>query len=181
MSLPEGSSNEQVWTDLQWWPPDVTSRGPKLGQGVPGLMSGGWAGSMAAVRGGSQVWYLGGGHCTVRSNASWVMITLGPLWIDRQTDKSENTTFSQLHQRVLMRVIESTFSVPHPFPLIYWQRKSTWAATCDNNAHGDLFLLDLVVGQLASMPAKIISERNLIEETWFDIFRNPFRLINGIL
>ena len=36
------SSNEHVWTGLQWWPQDVSSRG--WGQGVPHLM----------------VWYLGG-------------------------------------------------------------------------------------------------------------------------
>ena len=32
----------------------------------------------------------GGGRtgegCTVRFNTSWVMVTLGPLWTDRQTD-----------------------------------------------------------------------------------------------
>ena len=63
---------------------------------------------------------------------------------------------------------------------LFCQRKSTWVSTCDTNTHNNL-VLGLVVGQLASMPAKIISERNLIEETWFDIFRSPFRIINGIL
>ena len=34
MSLPKGSSNEQVWTSLQWLPPDVTSRGPWCQEGA---------------------------------------------------------------------------------------------------------------------------------------------------
>ena len=64
-------SSEQVWTDLQWWPPDVTSRGPWSGQ-VP--MSGRRAGPGP------------GESCTVRSHAPWIMVTWGPpppQWTDR--------------------------------------------------------------------------------------------------
>ena len=70
-----GSSNEQVRTGLQWWQPDVTHRGQGLwwGQGVPGQMSG-EGGIMAR------------GTCTVRSNASWVMVTWGLPQTEWQID-----------------------------------------------------------------------------------------------
>ena len=58
-------SNEQVWTGLQWWPPDVTSRGTRAG------------GPRSDVRGGMLY--------SVRSNVSWVMV----LWrhhLCEQTD-----------------------------------------------------------------------------------------------
>ena len=67
--------NEQVWTGLQWSSPDVTSRG-------------------------SQVWGPGGvcprsdvqGACTVKFNASWVMITQPsphPPWKEWLTDRPD--------------------------------------------------------------------------------------------
>ena len=60
------SSSKQAWTGLQWWPPDVTSRG--------------------ARDRGFYVWCLMEGACTVRSNASWVMVTWG-VPVDRETDR----------------------------------------------------------------------------------------------
>ena len=35
--------------------------------------------------------WLGVGLCTVRTNASWVMVTWTPPWTDRQTHMTENT------------------------------------------------------------------------------------------
>ena len=71
-----GSSNEQVWTGLQWWPSDVTSRG--------------WAkvnGPISDVCVGNQSWgipclmsEMGCGPCRVRSNASWIMVIWGHPW-----------------------------------------------------------------------------------------------------
>ena len=72
------SSNEHVWTGVQWWPPDVSN-----GEGVgtkPGPMSGGVG--------------------TVRSKTSWVMVTWDPpsppLWAD---DACGHINFPQLRLR----------------------------------------------------------------------------------
>ena len=76
MSLPVVgvSSSNQVWTGLQWWPPDVTSRRRgRSNAGDPMLMCRG---------------------CTVRSNALWVMVTWGTPC--EQTDMTENITFQLL-------------------------------------------------------------------------------------
>ena len=45
---------------------------------------------------------MSGGSFTIRSNASWVMITrdLPALWKDRQTDMTENIAFPQLCWRI---------------------------------------------------------------------------------
>ena len=80
ISQKRGSSGEQVWTSLQYWSPDVTSRGFLYSE-VPC------------------------GHCMVRSNASRVIVTWDPLWrewqTDRQTDTTENITFPQLRWRAV--------------------------------------------------------------------------------
>ena len=36
------------------------------------------------------------GPCSVRSNASWIMVTKDPSSVNRQTDTTENVTFLQL-------------------------------------------------------------------------------------
>ena len=80
----------KVLTSLQWWPPDIASRGAGVG----------WArGSHVwCVRGGqgrwdhvwwSEVWGLRL-EASVRSNASWIMVIWGPswtLWTDRHNWK----------------------------------------------------------------------------------------------
>ena len=84
-------SSEQVWTDLQWWPPDVTSRGPWSGQ-VP--MSGRRAGPGP------------GQSCTVRSHAPWIMVTWGPPPpLSGLTDTTENITFPQHLWQATMKII----------------------------------------------------------------------------
>ena len=69
--------------------------------------------SLPDVTGGrSQVPCLmsGAGGCTVRSSASWLMVSHGqplPLWTDRLTDRLttyENITFPQLHWRATTKV-----------------------------------------------------------------------------
>ena len=55
---PRGFAN---WTGLQWSPPDVTSRSDVRREWIPNLMS------------------SKGRPCTVRPNASWVMVTWDPL------------------------------------------------------------------------------------------------------
>ena len=58
-------SNEQLWTGLQWWPPDVSSGGR-----IPCLMSRWGSGARCA--------------CIVRSNASYGNGHMGtPLWADK--------------------------------------------------------------------------------------------------
>ena len=93
MSVPVGGGviNEQVWTGLQWWPPDVISRGPGLGVyvwcwetglGVIYLISRRGPGPVGLY---SEVQYImGNGH----------MGTACPL--SRMTDTTENITFPQL-------------------------------------------------------------------------------------
>ena len=76
-------SSKQIWTGLQWCPPDVTSRG--RGSTCP----------MSGERWGCGVPY------TVRSNASWVMVTTGPP--NRMTDTCENITFPQLHHWLVVK------------------------------------------------------------------------------
>ena len=66
VSTGEWSLNERVWRGPRWCPLDVTSKGPGLGR-IPSL------------RFRVQVW-----PCTVRSNASWVMVTWRPH-VNRQT------------------------------------------------------------------------------------------------
>ena len=66
--LGERSPSEQIWTGFQWWPPNVPSR-------------------EAGTRGSQGAEEAGAGGCTVKSNASWVMVIWGPspLWTDRHT------------------------------------------------------------------------------------------------
>ena len=88
MSVPVGygSSSEQVWTGLQWWPPDVTGRetrtrghsmgtrdGVRVGLGIPTF---------------DVNWEVGLRRTgAVRSKASWVMVTWGLPWTDWLTDR----------------------------------------------------------------------------------------------
>ena len=94
MSVPVwGSSSEQVGTGLQSWPPDVTSKG--CGRVLLGPCTEGEPGP------GSCSWEL----CTVKSNASWVMVTWEPHpcgWTDWQTRTTENITFPQLRWWAVM-------------------------------------------------------------------------------
>ena len=50
--------------------------------------------SEAGHRTGVPMSHVQGGLCTVKSNASWVMVTWDP--VDRQTHMSENITFPRL-------------------------------------------------------------------------------------
>ena len=73
------------------WPPDVTSKGVPVHWG-PLSREG-----PCTVR--CHVW----GSFTVRSNASWVMVTrdLPAPWKDRQTDMTENIAFPQVCWRIV--------------------------------------------------------------------------------
>ena len=51
--------------------------------------------------GGPCLMSVGGGGCTVRSSASWVMVTWGPPLPCKQTNASENITFPQLRWRAV--------------------------------------------------------------------------------
>ena len=84
---------EQVWTGLQWWLADDTSWG--CGQRDPRFDV---QGVEAGVRAGE------GRTCTVRSNASRIIVTQGTP-VNRQTETRENITFPQLRWRpVINRV-----------------------------------------------------------------------------
>ena len=67
VSTGRGITSEQVWTDFQWWQPDVT-----CGGGC------GWLGGRSCpVR--SHVWGQGQERaCKLRSNRSWKIITRDP-------------------------------------------------------------------------------------------------------
>ena len=81
------SSSEQVWTCLQWWPPEVSSRG--VGTLVP------CQGGVTQVSGREEKYpgpmsgqgETGGRVGAVMSNTSWVMVTLEPPWTDRHLCK----------------------------------------------------------------------------------------------
>ena len=86
------SSSEQVWTGLQWWLPDVSSRG---GEGLD-----------------LRVWRWGGARspglmsrkrdtlpCDLSHDACGITTTLSPCG---QTDVCENITFSQLRLRAVI-------------------------------------------------------------------------------
>ena len=76
------SWSEKVWTGLQWWPPDVTSKG--WCQGYPwSPMSQGQAGVYSKFQ-----CIMDNGH-------------MGPP-VDRHTHMSENITFPQLRWRVVV-------------------------------------------------------------------------------
>ena len=47
--------------------------------------------------------------CTVRSNASWVMVAWGHFPVDRQTDTNKNITFPQLRWWAVTRTIHYPF------------------------------------------------------------------------
>ena len=92
--------NEQVWTSLG---EGITVQWVQVEQ-VWTCFQGGWAEGGCKVR--SHVWgwgpcrvrshiWRGGGPCRARSNASWVMVTYGPLPLNRITNTTENITFPQ--------------------------------------------------------------------------------------
>ena len=90
MSVPMGggSSSEQVWTDLQSWPPGVTSRawGPVRGAKV--LYRTEVVALYSAV------------HCIVVYSHKGAL----PPRIEWQTDTCENITFPQLRWRVIISI-----------------------------------------------------------------------------
>ena len=45
------------------------------------------------------------GPCTVRSHASWILVTWGGTLLDRQTDTTENITFLQLRSWPVIKVV----------------------------------------------------------------------------
>ena len=72
----------------------------------------------------SEVQGRAGGTCTVRSNASWVMITWGtlPFHLNRQTDRGENITFLQLNNSMTLTLKVGMFSddVTVYYLVYYW-------------------------------------------------------------
>ena len=62
---------------------------------------------------------LGQGLCTVRSNASCVMVTWEPRLppVNRQTDKTENITFPQLRWRAVDSYQNPNYNSRHSYPL----------------------------------------------------------------
>ena len=93
-------SNEQIWTSLQWWPPDVTNGGGRRLH-VSCLRLGLGEGTRSHVRGVGLGMGLGAYHvsslrdvgpCRVMFNALWVMATCGLT--DWPTDMYENITFA---------------------------------------------------------------------------------------
>ena len=70
--------------------------------GLQMSLAGGWGGSLDLCLGvrpglGRVPWpHVGGGGCTVRSNASWVMVTWGHPLGQTDTHTCENITFLQL-------------------------------------------------------------------------------------
>ena len=86
-------SNDQVWKGLQWWQPDVTSRA------IPSLMATAGRSLGSFLRGGGRARAT---PCTVRSNASWVILTWDSLPpVGRQTHNCENITFLKLRWRAV--------------------------------------------------------------------------------
>ena len=70
---------------LYWWRPDVSSKGIPLQWGLMSL--GGVAGLGVPVRSGPMYRKRGGGPCTAKSNASWIVVTWDPsLWAEWLTD-----------------------------------------------------------------------------------------------
>ena len=104
-----GSWSEHVWTGLQRWPRDVTSRGKcpctvrshvwrGPGSGVP-IQKGPVSGGGAGVWGGSsysEVPCPVGGWEGGLYSASWVMVTCDRSPVNRQTVMTENNAFPQL-------------------------------------------------------------------------------------
>ena len=74
-----GSSSEQVWTGLQWWPPDVTSKGP--GHPV------------------SNVWG------TLYSEIQWVLVTCRHPSPCGQTDTHLRKQLPQLGWRTVIKLL----------------------------------------------------------------------------
>ena len=83
MSLCSGSLNEQVWTGLQWSPPDATSRGPK-------------------------VWCPGG---ILPCDLSHDTFDVTYPTSCEQTDACENITFSQLRLRAVINSTNATLTI----------------------------------------------------------------------
>ena len=92
-------SNEQVWTGLKWWPPDITSMCGRAGGGYSGLIS----------RGGVQGWGLGRGPQVSwpvgLEPGGWALYSEVQCIVGnglRLTDTYENITFQQLRWRAVI-------------------------------------------------------------------------------
>ena len=100
MSLPGvGGWGVPVWEGLMNKFEQVSSDGHQMWLARGGVRPGGDSVPWSHV--------LGGG-CTVKSNASWVMVTRAPNLVERQQHTCENITFQQLARRAVISEIPST-------------------------------------------------------------------------
>ena len=104
-SIPVGCVPPACQPYVLWWSPDVRTGGPQVNKFEQVFsnchqmsLAGGWAGGVTCLvsRGGDEA-----RACTVRSNASWVMVTWGPT-LNRMTETTENITFLQLRWRAVI-------------------------------------------------------------------------------
>ena len=111
-----GSSSIQLWTGLQWWPLDVSSR--RWGQGVPCPMS---RGDWGPVQWGPM------------HHGSWVMVTCGSPPVDRLTDGVFTLAVSGTGTRTRTWTRKNgLYGLKKNLSHCTWIRTEAWAGTRKN-------------------------------------------------